>query len=114
MLSIVRKADEAFYGGFDITTDPENTYDHVVTLVRVVENLRERYVIFDIEDADGEVERVRLDPDNTSVKFGPVEMHLVGVHVYGFAGGRDQLGVRIAIDAPQEYRIVRDDAKRKS
>jgi hypothetical protein len=113
MLSIVRKADEAFYGGFDITTDPEDTYDHVVTLVRVVDNLRERYAIFEIEDADGEVDRVRLDADNTSVKFGPAEMHLVGVHVYGISGGRDHLGVRIAIDAPQEYRIVRDDAKRK-
>lgn len=113
MLSLMRKTGETIYGGRHLKQDDlAGTADHIITVTKIVDNIHDRFAIFTISDDDDTYD-IRLDSDESYAKLGGgVTLHLAAVRAYP-NGGKDELGVRIAIDAPDDYRIVRDNAIRK-
>lgn len=111
MLVLVRKRGTAIYGGFDITEDLDSTYDHLVRVESVVDDLNKRSVTLSVTYADGFSENIILDANNSSIDLGDgIQYHLMGVRAYPAPGGRDQLAARIGVKAPKEYKVVRCDA----
>lgn len=113
MLVLTRVEGSVIYGGQALTKDVEQTFDHLIRIERIVDNLRSRYVIVSIESADGEETKARLDFEKDEVKVDGIRVVLIGIHFMPINGGGQTLVARIGVDAPRSYRIVRDDAKNR-
>jgi sRNA-binding carbon storage regulator CsrA len=113
MLVLTRVEGSVIYGGQALTNDVDQTYDHMIRVQRIVDNLRSRYAVISIEGSDGSVSEHKLDADNEDVRIGQIRVVLIGIHFSFAPGGGQALVARIGIDAPRSYKIIRDDARNR-
>jgi hypothetical protein len=100
------------YGGQAITDQPEETFEHMIRVERIVDNLRDRFAQLSVTDCNG-CTQYRLDATNDSLQLGQLRIVLIAIrHVLG-ADGQELSLARIGLDAPRNYRVVRDNAKRR-
>lgn len=112
MLVLTRNVGSVIYGGQAITDEPEQTFDHMIRVERIVDTLRERFTQLSVTDRSG-CTNYRLDAANDSLQLGQLRIVLIAIrHVLG-ADGQEIALARIGIDAPRDYRVIRDNAKRR-
>lgn len=112
MLVLTRTVGSVIYGGQAITDEPEDTYEHMIRVERIVDTLKERYAQISVTDQVGRTE-YRLDAKKDNVRLDQLRIVLIGIrHVLG-PDGQEIALARIGVDAPRNYRVVRDNAKRR-
>lgn len=112
MLVLTRTVGSVIYGGQAITDEPENSYDHMIRVERIVDTLKERYAQISVTDHSRRTD-YRLDAQRDSVRIDQIRIVLIGIrHVLGPDGNEIALA-RIGVDAPRSYRVLRDNAKRR-
>lgn len=114
MLVLTRKQGATIYGGEHLTEDLAATYDHKITVDRIVDTLSERYALVSIEDHLGTAETHKLDAANDEVFFDGIQLCLLGIRFIPSADEGENLIARLGINAPRSYRVVRDDAVKKT
>lgn len=115
MLVMTRKEGSSIYGGIDLSADLKQTFDHVITVSRVVDQLSHRYVELDVAYSDGTEEGFVLDAKTPECKIdGVVRVVLMGVHCVANNGKRPIPTARLGFEAPRSYKLVRDDAIKKT
>lgn len=113
MLVLTRVEGSVIYGGQALTNDVVQTFDHMIRVQRIVDNLRSRYAVITITNADGSVSEHKLDAENEDVRIDQIRVVLIGIHFSPGSGGGQALVARIGIDAPRSYKIIRDDARNR-
>lgn len=116
MLVMTRKEGSSIYGGVDLSADLKQTFDHVITVSRVVDQLSQRFVEIDVTYSDGTEEGFVLDAKTPECKIdGVVRVVLMGVHSVAFNSGKRPVPTaRLGFEAPRSYKLVRDDAIKKT
>lgn len=115
MLVLTRTEGAVTYGGRALTADLDNSFDHRIRIERIVDDINERYAEVTITNAVGEERLYRLDRKKETVSLDSrVKLTLVSIGALTSRSGRFIPIVRIGIDAPRYYRVVRDDAVKKA
>jgi hypothetical protein len=116
MLVIVRNEGSVVYGGRNLTADFEQTFDHALRVDRIVETVGEEFVEISIKHRDGYLETVQLDLEFSEHEIDDV----LTVALVGFVRwkegdrGRRKPTVRLGFDAPRSYKLVRDNAIKRT
>lgn len=98
-----------------MTNDVEQTFDHTFHVERVYDTLAERGAVLVIRDRDGDEKRVKLTPhENEFQMTKDIRIVLIGIHAVPNKRGGVESTLRLGFDAPRSYRIVRDDAIKRS
>lgn len=117
MLVIVRNEGSLVYGGKNLTADLEQTFDHVLRVERVGQDIDGEFVEISLKRRDGSVELIQLDMRESR------EHEIDGVLVVALIGfirwkeedrGRRKPAVRLGFDAPRSYKLVRDNAIKRT
>lgn len=115
MLVMTRKEGAAVYGGKRLTTDFEQTFDHVLRVERIIDSLERRVVEVSVRDRRGGYAVYELTPKNNEFSIGKdIRIVMLGIHAMPVRGCGITSVVRMGFDAPRSYKIVRDDAIRRT
>ena len=115
MLVLTRNQGTAIYGGVDLTPDLEGTFEHKIEIVELGSKGHHNFAMVCITFSDGKTRAVKLDAINDSHDINnDVGIYLLSMRTLKRDGARAEYQARIGIDAPLEYRVVRDDAIKKA
>lgn len=115
MLVMTRKEGASVYGGKRLTTDFEQTFDHVVRVEKIVDTLDKRLVEISVRDNRGGYAVYELTPKDNEFSIGDdIRVVMIGIHAMPVRGCGITPVVRMGFDAPRSYKIVRDDAIRRT
>ncbi len=129
-LRITRVADSLLYGGFELDGDDlEGTFDHRIWFRRFSDYGRKKSAVLNIETREGITETVLLLMGSESTyELGPgISIELTGINGHwaerqpycDHCGRGDRAGQRripqgrFGFEAPRDYQIVRDDARKR-
>lgn len=114
MLVLTRVEGAVTYGGRALTQDLDNSFEHMICVDRIVDNINERYVLIAIINAEGDERTYRLDHKKDTLSLGnQVQLTMVSIGSTTTRNGKSIPIMRLGIDAPRSYRVVRDNAIRK-
>lgn len=103
------------YGGKHLTVDIEQTYDHAICVERIVDNLKVRMAEVSVRDRDGGYTLYTLTPkDNEFTVSNDLRVVMIGMHAMPQREGGIAPTLRLGFDAPLAYKIIRDDAIRRT
>lgn len=113
MLVIVRNEGSLVYGGKNLTLDLEQTFDHVIRVERVVDDVNDSFADISVRRLDGSTELIRFKLGDDARIDGVLTIALIGFIRWRDGDRRNKPAVRIGFDAPRSYKIVRDNAVKK-
>lgn len=115
MLVIVRNEGSLVYGGKNLTLDLEQTFDHVIRVERVVDDVNDSFADISVRRSDGSTEFIRFNlfDDKEHEIDGVLTIALIGFIRRRDGDRRSKPAVRIGFAAPRSYKIVRDNAIKK-
>lgn len=116
MLVIVRNEGSLVYGGTSLDEDLEQTFDHVICVQKVGQDADGEFAEISVKRSDGTQELFRLDHGNKEHTVdGIIVVALIGF-IRWKAEERDRRkpAVRLGFDAPRSYRLVRDNAIKRT
>jgi hypothetical protein len=116
MLVIVRNEGSLVYGGENLTEDLEQTFDHAICVQKIGEGLAGEFAEISVKRSDGSEELFQLDHERKEYTVdGIVVVALVGfVRWKAEDRERRKPAVRLGFDAPRSYRLVRDNAIKRT
>jgi hypothetical protein len=115
MLVMTRRKGGSVYGGAELTEDIEDTYDHIIRVENIVYEPKSRSAEISVRSAVGKYESFELTPIKDDFRVNPdLRIVLVGMYTDSFKGGPLEPVLRLGFDAPMSYRLVRDDAIRRT
>ena len=115
MLLIVRKEGSLVYGGNNLTEDFEDTFDHVICVERIVDDLDRSFVDVSVTSSSDVAEHFRLSVANKEHRFGDfLDIALIGFCRPSKDTRSEKPSVRLGFDAPRTYRLVRDNAVKRT
>ena len=115
MLVMTRREGGSVYGGTSLTENIEDTYDHVIRVERIVDELKNRSAEISVRGADGTYATFELTPIKDDFRISAdLRIVLIGMYTASFKGGPLEPVLRLGFDAPMSYRLVRDDAIRRT
>ena len=98
-----------------MTENIEDTYDHVIRVERIVDELKNRSAEISVRGADGTYATFELTPIKDDFRISAdLRIVLIGMYTASFKGGPLEPVLRLGFDAPMSYRLVRDDAIRRT
>lgn len=112
MLVLTRTVGSVIYGGQAITDEPEDSYDHMIRVERIVDTIKDRYAEISVTDHRGRTE-YRLDAQQDNVRIDQIRVVLIGIRHVLDQDGKEISLARIGVDAPRTYRVLRDNAKKR-
>lgn len=116
MLVIVRNEGSLVYGGMSLTEDLEQTFDHIICVQKVGQGVDGEFAEVSVKRSDGTEELFQLDHGNKEHTVdGIVVVALIGF-IRWKADDRERRkpAVRLGFDAPRSYRLVRDNAIKRT
>ena len=116
MLVIVRNEGSLVYGGENLTEDLEHTFDHAIGVRRIGHSAAGEFAEISVKRSDGSEELFQLDHERKEYTVdGIVVVALVGF-IKWKAEDRERRkpAVRLGFDAPRSYRLVRDNAIKRT
>jgi len=115
MLVMTRREGGSVYGGTSLTENIEETYDHVIRVERIVDEPEIRSAEISVRTPSGEYSSFELTPAKDDFRINDnLRIVLVGMYADSFKGGPLESVLRLGFDAPMSYRLVRDDAIRRT
>lgn len=115
MLLMTRREGGVVYGGFNLTEDIHETFDHAIRVERIIDRLKHRSVDLTLCYENGVTSNIRLTPENNEHRVNDsLRILLVGMYLLPVRGLGLCPTVRLGFDAPRSYRLVRDDAIRRT
>ena len=109
MLMIVRKEGSSVYGGTNLTEDFEQTFDHAIRVDEIIDGTN---VSMTITRKDGSSQILRLSLNDDYVLDNVLQ--IVFVDVLKHTGEDDLPAARLGFAAPRNYKLVRDNAIKKT
>lgn len=98
-----------------MTENIEDTYDHVIRVERIVDEPKNRSAEISVRGAGGAYATFELTPIKDDFRINAdLRIVLIGMYTASFRGGRLEPVLRLGFDAPMSYRLVRDDAIRRT
>jgi hypothetical protein len=116
MLVIVRSEGSLVYGGTSLDEDLELTFDHVIGVQKVGQDVNGEFAEISVKRRDGTEKIFRLDHrDKQHSIDGIIVVALIGF-IRWKEEERDKRSpsVRLGFDAPRSYRLVRDNAIKRT
>jgi hypothetical protein len=116
MLVIVRNEGSLVYGGENLTEDLEHTFDHAIGVRRIGHSVAGEFAEISVKRGDGSEVLFQLDHERKEYTVdGIVVVALVGF-IKWKAEDRERRkpAVRLGFDAPRSYRLVRDNAIKRT
>lgn len=114
MLVIVRNEGSLVYGGTSLDEDLEHTFDHVICVQKVGQDIGGEFAEISVKRSDGSEELFQLDHRNKEHTIdGIVVVALIGFIKWKTDDQRLP-AVRLGFDAPRSYRLVRDNAIKRT
>jgi hypothetical protein len=116
MLVIVRNEGSLVYGGENLTEDLEHTFDHAIGVRRIGHSAAGEFAEISVKRGDGSEVLFQLDHERKEYTVdGIVVVALVGF-IKWKAEDRERRkpAVRLGFDAPRSYRLVRDNAIKRT
>jgi hypothetical protein len=116
MLVIVRNEGSLVYGGENLTEDLEQTFDHAIGVRRIGQSAAGEFAEISVKRSDGSEELFQLDHERKEYTVdGIVVVALVGfIRWKAEDRERRKPAVRLGFDAPRSYRLVRDNAIKRT
>ena len=115
MLVMTRREGAAVYGGKHLTADIEQTFDHIIRVERIVDSLSVRKAEVSVRDRDGGYALYELSANDNQFRIGnDIRVVLMGIHSMPTRGAGVAPTLRLGFDAPLSYKIIRDDAIRRT
>lgn len=114
MLLLTRTEGTIIYGGKQMTADIQQTYDHKIRFDRIVDDFTNRYIEVSVTDRDG-LDTIYILNDTSDEVFISKDVRLVfmGIRSLPQRGGRNAFTVKVGLDAPKTYKILRDNANKR-
>ena len=126
-LRLTRSVDSILYGGLSLDAqDLEKTFDHRIWVRRIIDHGRYQNALVNISSDEGVSEHLMKVGDAGIFLADDVKFELVGITNflkkpdYCEHCGRGHIPkdlwipqARVAVSAPREYQIIRDDARKK-
>jgi len=109
MLLMVRKEGTAIYGGTSLTEDFEQTFDHAIRVDEITDGM---HVSMTITRKDGSTQILRLSLNDDYVLDNVLQIVLVDVLKQ--SAGESAMSARLGFAAPRNYKLVRDNAIKKT
>jgi hypothetical protein len=116
MLVIVRNEGSLVYGGENLTENLEQTFDHAIGVRRIGHSAAGEFAEISVKRADGSEVVFQLDHERKEYTVdGIVVVALVGfIKWKAEERERRKPAVRLGFDAPRSYRLVRDNAIKRT
>lgn len=115
MLVMTRREGAAVYGGKHLTADIEQTYDHVICVEKIMDTFGKRFAEISVRDRDGGYATYKLTPKDNEFRIGnDLRVVMIGLHSMPVRDGGIAPTLRLGFDAPLSYKIIRDDAIRRT
>lgn len=115
MLVMTRREGATVYGGKSLTADIEQTYDHAIRVERIVDNFGKRVAEISVRDRDGGYSVYTLTPKDNEFRIGnDLRVVMIGLHSMPVRDGGIAPTLRLGFDAPLSYKLIRDDAIRRT
>lgn len=115
MLVMTRREGATVFGGNNLTADIEQTYDHAIRVERIIDNFSKRMAEISVRDRDGGFAMYELTPNDNQFRIGDdIRVVMIGIHTMPIRGAGLAPTLRLGFDAPMSYRIIRDDAIRRT
>ena len=126
-LRLTRSVDSILYGGADLDSENlERSYDHRIWVRRIIDHGRYQNALVNITAPEGISEHLMKVGDEGIFLANNVKFELVGITNFlkkpdycdscGRGDRPKDLWIpqaRVAVSAPREYQIIRDDARKK-
>lgn len=115
MLVMTRREGAVVYGGKHLTADIEQTFDHAIRVEKIVDSLKGRMAEVSVRDRDGGYAMYTLTPKDNEFRISnDVRVVMIGLHSMPVRDGGVAPTLRLGFDAPLSYKIIRDDAIRRT